>query len=1637
MTGLIKLPQIMKKFFLIPAVIALAFISSCTEKEQEIENTLPEEEEVVVGGVTEFNATLLTTKTQLGTPTGSEGSREWPNLWSDGDQINVNGVESEPLSSGDGYVGTNYAIFRMANAVSGPYHAAYPAGAVSNYDSGSASITVSETQNYVAGSYDPAAYIMVGTSDSPTLNFSPMMGLIQLTTTAPAEGTLYIKSIEVEPVGTEAMCGTFTTDYSGLSGGTASSGITISAPSGTTKAFGTVFTFAVPAQEYASGVRFRITANTASNGGSTDKIMVFAKQSAFTVAAGTLYPLTAPAFKESNVGAPSVTTINSSTLGVSWTGANAANNQNKAWELYVYSDSACNTLVRTISIPKNAACWTEGMTSSVNFAVGGLSQNTTYYFKVKDVQSGVTSAAGSGKTSAFTIVSKTSGTVGAPLDITSSTTGTVFAEDFRELCGFGVKYNGVEYGGCINNTASKMLDPTDWASVSFVAPEDYDWKLYSSDLDAGVTGKRLAVWLSERQVIAKCGYLQLGSADAKGWVLTPAFTLADGYMAKVNVTINAAKYDASTIAQSISVIRPGNSGSGSAARESDYTWVATPDPALYDGEKNPSGIVWQDVTASGLYLRNGDRIMFGSAKGSADANQRILMNSIKVEVVEVVPEADYLISCYERLLSFMDVVGTSAGSGTKSANGRVTHDISLTSSQKTSLASHYPLAAYTGTLNGGSKTITGLTKPFFDDLQGTVKDLNLNSVISVSDIDRAGVGILANSLSAGVVEGCAVTGSLTVSYSASASPNANCYAGGIVGKVNTGYVTDSENSANITISGTARSSLYIGGVVANNTDTANSFSLEDCRSTGGTISYSGSNPSGNLYIGGVVGYSTRPVSRCTSAMTINVGGSFTVGSQNSFYATGGIVGSQSADQTISDCTNSGNITYSQQLSAYGYSYVAGIVGRSEGDVSSCSNSGKINYTGSCLANYSFVGGIIGTAKDGGTVSGTNTGSVTINSTTQTGTDFYVGGVAGRAYGITASNSGPITISRLASATAYVGGIVGDAGNNGVGSGSVNSGDIEISNFTASNITYIGGVAGNIRNSSGKVQASNEGDIKLYNTCSSTSGDLLVGGIAGRTTRGVYGVTNSGNINNAMTVASGAWISIGGIAGENSSGSWVGNDGSSNRNNNTGDVTNTANGGGIRIGGIVGNALGRIRNVYNTGDITNGGNSIDATICVGGIAGITSNDIKYAYNGTASDDSGAISNSGTSAHRLMVAGIYAYSESSGNLSNSDNYGAVTNTGDAPDANAIFIAGAIGLQTNTNAVISEVTNSGAISNSSATSCELEIAGVIADCSGEITGCTNSGPITIGGNVDDSLYIGGVCAWNESYQPMTDCENLSGGTISMAGGLSVTGILYCGGVLGTERGRTALTHSGLINRANLTFGSSKTNLISTSNTGWSCIGGCIGGRDSDDNEDGVQDVLNTYDDLENYGKVTYYGNHLVEMGGCVGYAHHLSGTLINRGNLKHYVNNGKNSYLGGIVGWLEGDTSLTGAICVANVDSWESSYRSRTAGIAAGVSSSFTTFSDCKYKGDIRGVNSSASVGLICTASSTSANISFSNCVIGTGTRVNRSSSYRSITSLALNYDSSNANSVGHLCGSGSSDSNGRTTGLMTNCSIDTVN
>jgi hypothetical protein len=1048
MTGLIKLPQIMKKFFLIPAVIALAFISSCTEKEQEIENTLPDEE--LGSGITEFNATLLTTKTQLGTPTGSEGSREWPNLWSNGDQINVNGENSAALSTGDGYVGTDYAIFTMANAVSGPYYAAYPASAVSNYSAGSATVTIPATQTFVDGSYDPAAYIMLAKSDNATLNFTPMMGLVQLTTTAPAEGTLYIKSITVESVGDEKMSGAFTTttNYAGIEGG-ATSSITINAPNNTS--FGTVFTFALPAQNYASGVRFRITANTAADGSGDDKVAVFAKQSAFNVAAGTLYPLTAPAFKESGVTISLIRALTSSSIQIRWNGSNVSNNKSKTWRIHAYTDSACNSEFGSgWTIPKeNASCW-DSDNSYLTFCIGGLARATKYWFKVEDVQNGTMSAASSITTQSFSQVSM-------PASITS--TGVVLAEDFNEL----------PWGSTVCFRRSAGFRPSNSSSFSNLSTDGasfYDWgsdfSFRADYLDDALTSSRLNNWMSEGSVAAKPGHIKLGTSTAAGWIVTPAFPVASGKNAIVNVTLDATKYNSDAQSEyAIAVLSSSLVGSGSGNRESSFTWPDTSDESLYQTVSFSSNSEWQSRTAEGLVLSPGDRIVIGRRNGANNTNPRLFINSITVEATAIIDDI-YKIKDVASLQYFMT---------NKPDAAIVTADIDMNGQSFTSIA------GYTGNLYGNGHTISGLTVPMFDELKGSVRDLTLNSTLNITSkhADASGVGIFARKMTNNSsLNGCTSKGSLVYCPS-SAFTSKEQRVGGLVGYLNLGSLTNCKNEASVTMNDNGQGNnkaINLGGIAGQAYNSSRQY-ITSCTNAGNVTN--NCNTDGAIYVGGICG---KP------------------------YAV-----------TIQDCKNenvSSDITVTNSGSGSPIA-IGGAFGMIQNNCilnGVCYNKEAVSNTGTGSVR---IGGFVGQGDTKNTYNASSTtyhyndGDVTENSAS---TSIFVGGFCGYANNANVNisycrNNGDVTISGGTRETIYVGGVIGYTSALVPFNYVQNSGDITFSGVTVSGQVFCGGIHGGWNSdsdgtqtvtgcvNSGKITSSSAGDLE-----SSSAKWSFFGGISG-------------------------------------------------------------------------------------------------------------------------------------------------------------------------------------------------------------------------------------------------------------------------------------------------------------------------------------------------------------------------------------------------------------------------------------------------------------------------------------------------------------------------------------------------------------
>lgn len=592
----------MKKIIWFALVIVFAL--SCKQE-------VPETIEGEVGGskpVVTFKALLPDTKTELSAKDGDV----WHNYWSVGDAISVNGIASGALAAEDGFVGTGIAEFNVEGSLSAPYNFGYPASAITGYSDGSATVTIPASQSYVAGKYDSSAYIMLGrSSDADALEFVPMMALLQITPTAPTEGSLTVKGIRVEAIGGEKMSGRFTTDFGAISGGEYSF---VELNPDSPISFGAPVLIAIPAQNYASGVRIVITA-------SDDTSMTFSKQSAFDVEASKLYPIAAPAFVPSSVTLHNVYVNSTSSVSVRWFGSNASNNKKKTWRIHVYSNEDCSSEHSSYTIPANTDCWKNE--DQLTFVIGGLEQGTKYWFKVEDVLNGIMSDAKSATTMPFEVVEM-------PSSIGESSVGnTIFAEDFSELK-WGQEGSHSSGGFIPEDTSNFNNYSTDGAT--FIYEETTAMVGFRrTDFDAAFKASRLDKWLSESSVFIHPGFLKLGTSSSSGFVITPEFPIEDGKVATVNVTVNASKYnkdcsDNWTVAviKSVKIKTP-------ATRESDFAWMDINNPLMYQ-EVTVNSTSWMDATAKNLQLEKGDRIVFGRARNGSNASARVFLNSIKVDL---------------------------------------------------------------------------------------------------------------------------------------------------------------------------------------------------------------------------------------------------------------------------------------------------------------------------------------------------------------------------------------------------------------------------------------------------------------------------------------------------------------------------------------------------------------------------------------------------------------------------------------------------------------------------------------------------------------------------------------------------------------------------------------------------------------------------------------------------------------------------------------------------------------------------------------------------------------------------------------------------------------------------------------------
>ena len=532
----------------------------------------------------------------------------------------------------------------------------------------------------------------------------------------------------------------------------------------------------------------------------------------------------------------------------------------------------------------------------------------------------------------------------------------------------------------------------------------------------------------------------------------------------------------------------------------------------------------------------------------------------------------------------------------------------------------------------------------------------------------------------------------------------------------------------VSIAATSTSKTRVGGLVG---IVAGAASLSDCANLGDVVNNAEA-PIAAGSLGGIVGWADAAV---TMSYVQNKGN---VTSKNLMtqYIAGILTYDKTAGSTLTDCSNSGNISAEAEGSCA--MAIAGIIAESGNSIlTRCINEGAISSTcdGECKA-----GGIIGRSNTGciltDCING-DTATITFNPATF-GSRAFIGGIIGNA---PAANEGTISLNgckNFANLTAThrninsIGGIVGLL--NGKGkleiTNCTNEGNIEriVDDAAAAknNNICIGGIAAYLAGGAGYsiVGSSNTG--KVSTNTNQGSAVVRMGGIAGYLVASteIKNCTNDGDVEyiqgEATTV--GSYIAIGGIAGhiyKNSVIESCTNNGKvfSDRKqvNRVGGIVGTANSSSVRsctntgkvevttpdnaeltnwqaVGGIAGFSEGttsgctwELKDCINRGIVTASINTVPAyegRFGVGGIIGQPINTLPITGN----SNYGAVTayNTNASTPFSYAGGIMGLDDDpkvtmSATLSDNKNYGAIANNTGKPNNAAGGLYGKIGRAT----------------------------------------------------------------------------------------------------------------------------------------------------------------------------------------------------------------------------------------------------------------------------------------------------------------------------------------------------------------------
>lgn len=240
-------------------------------------------------GVTVLTAGTPSTKTVL--------RNDQKVLWTNGDKINVNGVESNALAIEEDAVET--ATFTIPGTLSDPYKALFPASIYKDAQT----VTLPAVQAYAENSFGATAAPMAAyQANSNNLSFKHLCAVLKLTIKK-AEDAHEIMYVEFSGKNDEQVCGDFSIDYqkaelTGVSTSTSAKKVRCNVYNELSEE-GLVVYLVVPAVEYASGYTIKVV-------DTEGHYMEKSKASGQTLEKGKIYDMPAfdfaPTGTEFNVG---------------------------------------------------------------------------------------------------------------------------------------------------------------------------------------------------------------------------------------------------------------------------------------------------------------------------------------------------------------------------------------------------------------------------------------------------------------------------------------------------------------------------------------------------------------------------------------------------------------------------------------------------------------------------------------------------------------------------------------------------------------------------------------------------------------------------------------------------------------------------------------------------------------------------------------------------------------------------------------------------------------------------------------------------------------------------------------------------------------------------------------------------------------------------------------------------------------------------------------------------------------------------------------------------------------------------------------------------------------------------------------